>query len=299
MDFLTRNYGTLIILVLIAGVVLGASWAHNGVDPAAFRIGGRDLASIQVGGFSLDSLGIRPVAKGGPAPIIIRSNPAAATGAPLTGQQSLPASPSGGQAATPSAAQGVLPTATPQSGQASPRGAQSGLGPLRGAAAGVVQQIDGKTLTVATQAGATVKATVTDTTTYLKSVPIALSEIRAGDAVTVIGQDESDGAIAARTVQVGAAMQQAAAGARQTGTTRIISGTVQKMDGSTLTVSAADGQAITVKISSDTRLGRIEAATLADVKVGEQVTIMGQAGADGVIAATSIQIGAQIGLFSR
>ncbi len=298
MNFLSRNYGTLIILALIGGILLGASWARNGVDPAAFRIGGRELSNIRLGGVSLDSLGMRPAAKGGPTPIVIPANPAAATGAPLSGQQSAPASPSGGQTPAPSGAQGVLPTATPQTGQASPRGAQSGLGALRGAAAGVVQQIDGKTMTIATQAGGTAKVTVSDTTTYQKSVAITLGEIRVGDAVTVVGQEGSDGVIVAQNVQVGVTMQQAA-GARQIGGMRVISGTVQKVDGNTLTVAVAGGQTATVKTSGDTRLSKMEAATLADVKVGEQVTILGQAGTDGIIAATGVQIGAQVGLFSR
>jgi hypothetical protein len=71
----------------------------------------------------------------------------------------------------------------------------------------------------------------------------------------------------------------------------MVIGAVQKVDGSALTVAVEGGQPTKVTIGADTRLTKTAPATLADVTSGSQVTITGQAAADGSVAALSVQIG--------
>jgi hypothetical protein len=68
-------------------------------------------------------------------------------------------------------------------------------------------------------------------------------------------------------------------------------GTVQKVSDTSLTVMGQDGTTSTFAITQDTRLSEVTTASLSDVTVGSEVTIYGQAGSDGVIVATSVQIG--------
>lgn len=78
----------------------------------------------------------------------------------------------------------------------------------------------------------------------------------------------------------------------QFGNLTAISGSVQTIDGSVVTVAVSGGQPTKVVLGANARLSKTAAATLADVTVGEQVTIVGQAGADGVVAAVLVQIAA-------
>ena len=68
-------------------------------------------------------------------------------------------------------------------------------------------------------------------------------------------------------------------------------GTVTKLDGTTLTVTNAEGTSITVSTDESTSVRRSRPATLADLKQGEEVTITGETGADGAIAASEITVG--------
>jgi len=68
-------------------------------------------------------------------------------------------------------------------------------------------------------------------------------------------------------------------------------GTVQKVSSTSLTVTGQDGTTTTFAITQDTRLNKVATASLSDVTAGSEVTIVGQAGSDGVVAATSVQIG--------
>lgn len=70
-----------------------------------------------------------------------------------------------------------------------------------------------------------------------------------------------------------------------------VTGTVQKVDGNTVTIAEANGQTRTVTVNNDTQLTSIIPATLADIKAGAEATVIGQAAADGTISATAVQIG--------
>ena len=96
-----------------------------------------------------------------------------------------------------------------------PGAAVTGTMPLAGAAlaagqtlgipaAGTVDSINGKTITLIGTDGTTVKAVVSDTTTFANNLVITTTDLKAGDQVTVIGQGSADGStITATQMTVG------------------------------------------------------------------------------------------------
>jgi hypothetical protein len=124
--------------------------------------------------------------------------------------------------------------------------------------------------------------------------------------VVASGQEDASGAVAAQTIQVGlaaaagqgflgAGAQMPIAGGQGQGQgqarrLRAVTGAVQAIDAAALTVAAEGGQNVKILVGSDAVLLRTVAGALSDVKVGEQVTIVGQAGQDGVVAAVTVQI---------
>lgn len=229
------------------------------------------------------------------------------------------------------AAPAVTPTSLVPAGLFAPgaQGVPGATTPATGATGrgttGTVQNVEGKTISVTAQDGAVTKATVTDSTTYVKNGAITVADLKVGDAVTVLGAIGADGTITATQLTVGGAGQAAAIGAggfnRQGGATgqgatgsgrtggtgattgtgatggqfanlTAVSGSVQIIDGNVVTVAVDGGQPTKVILGANARLSKTAAATLADVTVGEQVTIIGQAGADGVVGAVVVQIGA-------
>lgn len=69
-----------------------------------------------------------------------------------------------------------------------------------------------------------------------------------------------------------------------------VAGTVDKLDGDTLSVKAADGQTTTVTLAADAAIFGVEKRTLADIKPGDFVASGGIKGADGKIHAVEVRI---------
>ena len=84
---------------------------------------------------------------------------------------------------------------------------------------------------------------------------------------------------------VGATAQPGTGAAAAASTT---TGTVTLVDGTTVYLTTADGQVITVKTSSTTTVRLEQAITLKDVAAGATVTVRGTANADGVITASQV-----------
>lgn len=266
MNIVARNFGKLFFLALIGGLAIGAVMARRGMQVDLGTIGGVKLAlaAPAVTPTSLVPAGLFPGA----------TSPAA-------------------------------PNVTPVAGAANPgAGAAAGMAFARGTT-GTVQKVDGKVISVAAQDGAPVKAAVNDSTVFVKTTTITAADIKVGDTVTIVGQAAADGALAAQQVTVGAATQVGALGGgalgRGAGATgaggqaaslTTVAGSVQKVDGTILTVAQQNGQAVNVTLGPSARLQKSEQGTLADVTVGAQVTITGQAGSDGVVDAVMVQIGA-------
>ncbi len=72
------------------------------------------------------------------------------------------------------------------------------------------------------------------------------------------------------------------------GTGGATTGTVKLVDATTIYLTTADGETVTVKTSGATAVSIASAAKLQDLLVGSTVTIVGTTGADGIIIATQV-----------
>ena len=70
------------------------------------------------------------------------------------------------------------------------------------------------------------------------------------------------------------------------------SGTIVSIDGTTITVKAQDGTQKTITTSSDTKVTKTSASSVDALKKGETITVIGEAGSDGSVTATTISEGA-------
>ena len=165
---------------------------------------------------------------------------------------------------------GLFATATPQA--------------LGSAVTGSVQQVDGAIITVLLDDKSQARIAVSDGTAFVKADTISTKDIAAGDTVTVSGTAAADGAIAAEWLTVGPTVQTAGPAT--------VTGSVEKIEGSVLTVISQSGQPAIVKLGASTRLQKTQRATLAEVTVGAPVAIDGHPGNGGVLNASTVQIGA-------
>ena len=70
------------------------------------------------------------------------------------------------------------------------------------------------------------------------------------------------------------------------------SGTVTAVDGDVVTLELEDGSTVTITATDDTTVTTTDDATVSDLAEGDSLTVMGEADADGNVAATSITEGA-------
>ena len=80
-------------------------------------------------------------------------------------------------------------------------------------------------------------------------------------------------------------------GAGATGTRRGggVTGTVDKVDGNTITLTTAQGTTVTVAVTTDTPVLKSAAGTVSDIQAGTHLLVLGQQSGNN-IAATGIQI---------
>ena len=69
-------------------------------------------------------------------------------------------------------------------------------------------------------------------------------------------------------------------------------GTITKIDGTTIYLRGADGQAIVVKASATTPVTNTTSEKIAALKVGDAVTVLGSTGNDGTVTPTTVSKGA-------
>lgn len=72
------------------------------------------------------------------------------------------------------------------------------------------------------------------------------------------------------------------------------SGTIVSINGTTMVVKAQDGTTKTVTTSGTTKVSKTTTSTLSALKAGQVVTVIGAAGSNGDIAATSVSEGASL-----
>ena len=72
----------------------------------------------------------------------------------------------------------------------------------------------------------------------------------------------------------------------------LTAGTIQSIDGDTITVKLRDGSTVTVKTTVSTKVTKTEKSSVPDLKAGETVTVRGAKDGSGSVSATSISEGA-------
>ena len=141
-----------------------------------------------------------------------------------------------------------------------------------------VTAINGNNLSLKTADGWTRTITVDSGTTYSKSgATIALSDLKVGDEIGFRQTRETNGSWTIDSIAV--ILPHAG-------------GTVSKIDGSTITVTAPDGTTSTITVNASTTYD-VNGATakLADVKVGMFLVAEGTKNADGSLTATKVRAG--------
>ena len=150
------------------------------------------------------------------------------------------------------------------------RGGHAGMGGI------TVTAISGNDISLKTVDGWTRTITVDSGTTYSKSgATIALGDLKVGDEIGFRQTRETNGSWSIDSVVV--ILPHAG-------------GTVSKIDGSTITVTAPDGTTSTITINAQTTYD-VNGATakLADVKVGMFLVAEGTKNADGSLTATKVR----------
>ena len=160
-----------------------------------------------------------------------------------------------------------------------PRATANAAG-LPAAAAGTVEKVDPNTATVKTANGSSIEVPLASATIQ-KQEKATLADLEVGDAVLGRGRADAQGVVKLQTLQVLASAR--GGGQRGAGS---VAGTIQKIDGQTLTLATNNGGTTTATLAADTRVERVVATTPADLKPGQSVAVArGQTGA--VVTITS------------
>ena len=183
------------------------------------------------------------------------------------------------------------PAATQQQTNRSARGTSGGPNVV-----GTVQAVNGSTITVQRPGnGGSVTVQVTGSTTIRKQVERTINDVKAGQAIVAFGQ-QNGGAFQARQIQLG--VTQGPAGPRGDGGSAgragarggsIVSGTVDGVSGSTITVKSDSGTSVQVQLAANGRIVEQTTGSASDVKQGDVVFVAGQLQGN-VMTATSLDI---------
>lgn len=180
---------------------------------------------------------------------------------------------------------------------------------------GTIDSVNGSTFTITTRDGGTTTVTTTADTTVTRTSRGGVSDLEAGDHVIVDVSGSGTALTAERIVDLGAASTAgpglfpggpggrddargygdgagAPAGDQRAddGDHRFTAGTVESVNGSTVTITDDQGGTVTVATSTDTEISVEQSATVSDLAKGEQVMVRGQRASDGSITAADIHI---------
>jgi hypothetical protein len=174
----------------------------------------------------------------------------------------------GGAAGQARGASATSPAGTPAAGRAT------------STVSGKVTKVDGATLSVQQTDNTMVSVTTNADTAVRKLVTGALTDLKAGDIVTVDGSKTGDTAMSAKTVtSLGAASGAGApsgrGGAQTGGAAPALTGQIKSVDGGTLTVQGFDGSSVTVTTTPATVVRMQQPGAVSDIKAGDTLLIQG------------------------
>ncbi|MGI8856274.1 MAG: DUF5666 domain-containing protein [Thermomicrobiales bacterium] len=190
-----------------------------------------------------------------------------------------------------------------QRGSATGGAGASGTAASGGAASAVtgkVTKVDTATISLQQTDNSTISVTTNASTAVRKLVAGALTDLKAGDIVTVDGSKTGDTAFSAKTVTglgsapgAGGADGGTGGGRGQAapptgGTPPAVTGQIKSIDGGTITVQGFDGSSVTVTTTPTTIVRTQQAGTMADIKTGDVLVILGDKIGDTTFLARTI-----------
>ena len=202
-----------------------------------------------------------------------------------------------------------VPAATQTAPGGSTQPSESNVpGRSRPGASGAVTQISGSAITLNGQSGQ-MTVDVLPSAVILKTAAASAADLQVGQMVTVAGQADASGNVAASRISI--RPQNATlpsftppAGAsprpsRPAGTSpggfsgagNAVFGTIAAVNGNAITVTNSQSQQINVTIASDTIIQQTVTGSLSDVQIGDFVTAVGTADQSGNVQATLLTIG--------
>jgi hypothetical protein len=165
---------------------------------------------------------------------------------------------------------------------------------------GTISAIDGKTVTIATREGSTVKVNLADNWTVNLVAPLTMADIKQGGFVGIASLKGPDGSLNALEVLVfPAAMQAAKPGEghypwdlqpESMMTNATVATVAAGSDGQTLKLDYKDGTQ-TIKVKPGTPIVTFLPGTQADAKVGAKVFVGAAKAADGTVTAPRLNVG--------
>ena len=165
---------------------------------------------------------------------------------------------------------------------------------------GTISAIDGKTVTIATREGSTVKVNLADNWTVNLVAPLTMADIKQGGFVGIASLKGPDGSLNALEVLVfPAAMQAAKPGEghypwdlqpESMMTNATVAAVAAGGDGQTLKLEYKDGTQ-TIKVKPGTPIVTFLPGTQADAKVGAKVFVGAAKAADGTLTAPRLNVG--------
>ena len=165
---------------------------------------------------------------------------------------------------------------------------------------GTISAIDGKTVTIATREGSTVKINLADNWTVNLVAPLTMADIKQGGFVGIASLKGPDGSLNALEVLVfPAAMQAAKPGEghypwdlqpESMMTNATVATVAAGGDGQTLKLEYKDGTQ-TIKVKPGTPIVTFLPGTQADAKVGAKVFVGAGKAADGTLTAPRLNVG--------
>jgi Domain of unknown function (DUF5666) len=212
-------------------------------------------------------------------------------------------SPSAIQSSTP-----VAPATTPAATVQPSAGARQ---PFAQGAVGTIASISANSVMLNTLQGGQLTVNVAQNTTIQMDVKGTISDLQVGQFLTVAGNTDSSGNVAATSIMLRAQSPGTArtppagtnfptgvrpgrtdGGAGSGFPARGTFGTVASINGNTLVLNAGQGQ-VTVTVDANTLIQKTVAGTIADLKVGDSITAMGPRDASGNVNAVAITVRSQ------
>jgi hypothetical protein len=208
-----------------------------------------------------------------------------------------------GPAHTKTNTAGALNSSTPDT--AAPQ-APNGYGAYnRRGTSGVVQSVDGATVTVLDGDGQSVAVHTTTATTFVKTVPVSVGEVTPGDTIMASGvYSDANATLTAGRIAIldaGGGQGQGQGGSRgfPVDGGNYATGTVGAITGDHLTLNLFDGTALTVLVTPQVMVTAPAAGALSDLTKGKSITVRGQVGDSGDVNAYQIQEGTIGDLFGH